>query len=290
MNKDVESRLDALESGLVEQDHRLFNVLENFFIKRKTWEPDDPKRKAATKALLWRLFFSPATVAATGGIVAAITVILLFQQNSILIEQNNLIKEQNNYFQEQIQKQNEQLAIQKNQVDEQKNQWIGQRRAQLLEILYGKNSKEGASFNIRARSEAVRAFIDLERIENPLQLVDLRSINLKGADLEGLNLSKTNLSRAQLDKAILKDANFTDAVLDGASMNGSTLYSADFNNTSLRGADFSNVKDIGYVYNWKGSNIYGIKGLNERDKKWIEEKQAVSQGPSPMPPSHIRVE
>jgi len=280
-DKDKE-RLSALECSLIEQDHRLFNVLDNFFIQRKSWALDDPKRKAATKALFWRIFFSPMTVATAGGFVAIFTLIILYQQNSILVDQNSLISEQNVFFQEQIKKQNEQMDVQK-------SQWVAQRRAQLLDILYSDTLNDSKGSNVRAKSEAVLAFINLERAKDKDKLVDLSSINLKGANLKGANLSRLDLSQANLEGTILQNVNFEGSILDSASFVGSDVWSAVFTKASLKYAMFSEVKNVGLTSKWQGANILGIQGLNKNDLAWIKEHFAIKETSRPMPPSHFRV-
>ncbi len=103
------------------------------------------------------------------------------------------------------------------------------------------------------------------RLENPLELPDLKGINLvgenlvginlTGADLSGADLSKANLSTAELSGVVLVGAtlvetkfihatiyggglgraNFRNADLDGATMNSATLSNATFTGAKIRG-------------------------------------------------------
>lgn len=52
------------EAKFVEQEHRLVRIIVNVLEYRRA-DPDDPRKKAALKALVWRIF-SPGTAAAVG--------------------------------------------------------------------------------------------------------------------------------------------------------------------------------------------------------------------------------
>ncbi len=98
----IKNKLGELESSLIEQEHRFLPLLNNFFNRKNTWQKGDPRRKAAVKALVWRLFFSPVVIAIAGGGIGLMTLIFLAAEIYKLDEQNDLIKEQNNWFQTQI--------------------------------------------------------------------------------------------------------------------------------------------------------------------------------------------
>ncbi|MDM3872038.1 pentapeptide repeat-containing protein [Porticoccus sp. W117] len=289
MQKNDEERLDILETRLIEQDHRLLHVLNNFFIQRRDWPKGDPRRTAAFKALLHRLFFSPSTVATAGSLIAVASLIVLFQQNAILFDQNQLISDQNHFFQEQISKQSAQLEIQKQQIEDQNEQWISQRRSQLLDILYEDGPDGNLAKNIRAKSEAVNAFIKLERRNDPDTKVDLSQINLIGANLTNMDLSNVDLSHAKIQNANLRGTNFAHSTLEKASLEGSNLWSSNFNDASLRGADLSNTKHIGLTNRWKNTNIYGVIGLTKQNLVWVKRRGAVEIGYRPMPPSMFEI-
>lgn len=124
-----------LEAGLIGQEHRLVPVLINFF-GRKQWPVGDPRRKATRNALLWR-FFSPGTLALTGGgVVGVMTLVVLIgqwrevqRQSGLFDRQNTLIYEQNQYFRQQNQNLQQQLNTQA-------QQHQTARRTELIAILY----------------------------------------------------------------------------------------------------------------------------------------------------------
>ncbi len=88
-----QDKLLQIEARLLEQEHRPFSLLKNFF-NRKKWDKQDPRRKAVKVAILWRLFFSPGTVAAAGGFIAILSLMVLVWQTRVLIEQNEKINDQ----------------------------------------------------------------------------------------------------------------------------------------------------------------------------------------------------
>lgn len=89
-----EKDLIKIEAQLLEQEHRPFSLLQNFF-GRKQWDKEDPRRRAVKSALVYRLFFSPAVIAGTGGIIALASLFILYWQTDVLIDQNKLLQKQN---------------------------------------------------------------------------------------------------------------------------------------------------------------------------------------------------
>ena len=135
-------RLADIEARLIAQEHRLFSVLQNFFVERPKWPQGDPRRDAAAKALLWCIFFSPGTVALTGGTVGLATLI-------VLIWQTTQIREQNNLFQTQVDQQQAQLESQNHIYDK-------TQRTNALEMIYGTSPPP-------VKSEAVRPLALIQR-------------------------------------------------------------------------------------------------------------------------------
>jgi hypothetical protein len=79
-----EDRADAIETQLIEQEHRLPHILYRF-VYRKSLYPNKTSQQTATgKAVIWGIVFSPATIAVGGGIAALITAWLMYQQTLIL--------------------------------------------------------------------------------------------------------------------------------------------------------------------------------------------------------------
>jgi hypothetical protein len=79
------------EARFIGQEHRFFRILFNFITRKERFpDPKDPRRAACVSSLCWNLF-SPSSIAAAGGLVATLTLILLWWQNQILKENNSLI-------------------------------------------------------------------------------------------------------------------------------------------------------------------------------------------------------
>ena len=233
-------RLADLEARLIAQEHRLFSVLQNFFVERPKWPKEDPRRDAAAKALLWRIFFSPGTVAVAGGTVGLATLV-------VFIQQNTLIKEQNLFFQEQVKQQ-------KAQIEAQDRISTQSQRMDAIQVLYGEES------NPRAKAEAVRTFVAIERqqiAEGQKQYgmatgdVNLSDVNIHGitirhfdlhnvflnGDLSNTHFGSINLSRSHL-QGNLKNADFFRSNLTYAKFQFSDLKCASFNDVDLKEASF----------------------------------------------------
>ena len=87
-----------IEAKLLEQEHRPTHLVLNY-INRKKKFPDekDPRRKAVQRAIIWRLFFSPAVLAVGGStILGIITAWILIKQTNIINDQTAIFKEQTN--------------------------------------------------------------------------------------------------------------------------------------------------------------------------------------------------
>jgi len=218
----VEEKISKIEVKLIEQEHRLFNVLENYFINRKKWDINDPRRTAATKALFWKIFFSPGTIAATGGIVATITLFVLFQQNSLFKEQNQIMSKQNQFFQTQIKQQEQQYDL--------------QRRTDLISILYGDG------YDSRTKSEALLEFVELEKkrvADDSVRIV--KKVLDEKINLSGSNLSSVILEGQKLTNINFEGANFYRANLQAVDFSGSNLAEANMQSTLLDGAILTNT-------------------------------------------------
>lgn len=94
-DEDLKDKIRKIEADLIEQEHRPIKVISNFLFRKKRWPKGDARRISSTKSLIWRLFFSPGTIAASGGIIAIATLFVFLQQNKIIQDQNSLITKQN---------------------------------------------------------------------------------------------------------------------------------------------------------------------------------------------------
>ncbi|MDH7444665.1 hypothetical protein [Aquimarina sp. 2201CG14-23] len=92
--EEIIKQISEIETKLLEQEHRPLVIIKNF-INRNQYEKGDPRRKAIYSSFIWRLFFSPGVMAASGGLIALISLGILIWQSSIMIKQNNLVLDQN---------------------------------------------------------------------------------------------------------------------------------------------------------------------------------------------------
>lgn len=253
--KELRTQVAELSASMVEQEHRAFPILKNYFIERSKWEPGDPRRDAAAKALLWRIFFSPGAVAAAGGTVALVTAILLGVQTYLFRQQNESVLDQNAAIRESLLKTDEQLALQKQQLERSDEQFQRARRTELIAALYeGRGKPPQPNATPRTRREAVLEFVQIERarLAGPqpeigpeyIPVVDLRDsllqdLNLHGADLRYVDLRDSFLHGSYLGYAQLIGANLSSMVLDPrVSFYKADLRSANMSNSSVGGATF----------------------------------------------------
>ncbi|HZF31819.1 MAG TPA: pentapeptide repeat-containing protein [Gammaproteobacteria bacterium] len=307
---DVEARLVKLEARLIEQDHRFIPVVTAFLSSRRLLSAADPRREAAFRALLWSLFYSPATVAIGGSMVALITL-------GVLIWQNLLVREQNDYLRRQIDQQQVQIEAQQR-ID---NQTV---RNTAIEQIFG---PQFAS-NPRVRAEAVRSLITVERARIsqgsntlPTEWVNLHEADLTDAWLESADLRKTsfrksvlersNLSAARLEEASIRHTNarkadflgtdlqnaniaFSDlngAQLTNAKLRGAAFLTCDLTNADLSKADLAGATlyrtqlmnaDLSGIQNWEQiksieqTNIFGIRNAPAGFEEWARAHGAVS--------------
>ncbi|MCL4300572.1 MAG: pentapeptide repeat-containing protein [Anaerolineae bacterium] len=118
------------------------------------------------------------------------------------------------------------------------------RRAQLLATLYdrtdcGAENSEDCPLqaSIRARVEATKAFVEMERIMG--NQPDLSWVDLREGDLRRAVLTEINLSHANLISTTLFWADLFEADLEGANLRGADLFMAD-----LRGANLSGEANL----------------------------------------------
>lgn len=178
--------------------------------------------------------------------VALLPTAMFFWQNWEIRKQSGLfgeqIQKQTNQHSLSMQAQTRQLEQQKAQLKQQKSDTLIVRRAQLLTTIYdcaeeqpevGDDDYAPVSCkpkaHLRARDEAVKAFVKIER--ESLFLNGARSSrdnpNLRGGYPIGAHLSGAKLNGADLSNADLRDAN----------LRGADLLQADLRKANLRGAD-----------------------------------------------------
>ncbi len=157
--------------------------------------------------------------------VGLVPIVLLFWQNL-------LIRDQNQYFREQI--------------AEMRKQDQTARRAELIATIYDEDCETSMKLvhgsralcamkaSKRAREEAVKAFVTLERLRRT------GSIDLSNARLDDLRLEDVDLSRVILKRAVGRRCD-----LEGANLAGADLGFADLDGANLAGADLSGANVVG---------------------------------------------
>jgi uncharacterized protein YjbI with pentapeptide repeats len=239
-----EAKLNEQGNQLIEQEHRPFKVFKNFFITRKKWPKGDKRRTASAKALLYSIFFSPTTVAATGGTVAIISLFILYAQTQEMRRQNDAIVKQNGL----ILKQNTQ----------QNDQFVNQRLTELTRILYDTTDNKSTR---RLKSEGLVEYIELKR-----QKFKGEKVDIKGAHLRGITLYNY-----RLDSIDFTGSDFTKAKFDSVSMKYCDLSSADFNEVQLKSVtlEHSILKSIFFTHTSFVSVFMDSCDLTRAKFKWV---------------------
>lgn len=214
-------RLDDQEAQLVEQEHRFFRVLYNYLYKRRNWPKGHKKRRAALKALLYSLFFSPTTVAATGGIIAIISVYILYDQTKEIKTQNELLLQQ---------------------IQQEDDQFTNQRITDLTEILYDTTVTSSTS---KLKMEALHEYIVLKRKKDPyarieLQDAQLQGINVKLDTFRNIDFMGTDFFNTLFIEAYFSNCNF--ALAEGGSLmwDNCVFKNCTFEKFAFNGKDSSN--------------------------------------------------
>ncbi len=175
--------------------------------------------------------------------VGVVPIVLLFWQNL-------LIRDQNLYFREQI--------------AEMRKQDRTARRAELIATIYDENcdvslhlvrggrARCAMKASKRAREEAIKAFVALERLRGASH-IDLTNVRLDELQLQGVDLSGVDLERAvgqqcDLTGADLTGANMGYATFDGATLTDATLAGANLVGTQLLGARLNGADLTGARY------------------------------------------
>ena len=277
----------------------LVRAFSNFQDRAKLGEPLPRPETAELAAAIVRRAFNVGLI---GLVIAALPLILLWQQNGLIARQNAYFQEQNNSIQEQNQTIREQ-------VEQQASDARIARRAQLLDIIYGEEcvrpeevrrrladgsgeepgggdgdenptkSRCWPKAPIRARAEAAVAFLEIERgngVERPnLQMTHLTDAHLREADLSGTDLFEANLSGADLSGAELRAANLSgadlfEADLSEANFSWANLSRADLRWANLSGADLRDA--ILFEANLSRAN------LRRADFRWTNLREAILSG------------
>lgn len=250
--KELKEQLRIQEERIIEQEHRFLKVLHNFFIKRKEWPKGDHRRKAATKALLYAVFFSPTTIATTGSIIAIATLITLMVQTETMVEQTEKLEAQNNGIIQQnllLQAQNEQ----------QEKQYAYERITELTEILYDTATTANTT---RLKSEAIVEFILLKKKLFPKEYVNLQRANLTGIIIDNQSSKKINMDSVLFDGANFKYAQLTNVSMKHCSFKNTIFSKAHVDSVSFDHSHFEATKfdplDKKHII-----SDYGVHDINE---------------------------
>jgi len=236
--------INRIERELIEQEHRPIKVITNYINRKDIWPNDKEKQKSTKKAIIWRLFFSPGVVAATGGFLALISLGVLIWQNTILQSQNGLILDQNTFLQQQLL--NSDLAKYENIFfDEERNaktrEWAVINYLRLMKSI--PENKENKIF-------LTGASLNNCQFKNEPNL--FQNIIFDGAQVNNLKFQNVNLNNSTFNKVYLNSDSdvwgFVDCSLKNVSFEGLNLYNiviykSDLENTNLMSSMFGLTDD-----------------------------------------------
>lgn len=243
------------EAKLLRQEHRLFSVIYNYWTRKKFSE-DDPRRDAIIHAIAWRMVvaIAPTAAAASVGFGGLFALIFAWEANELLKTQNQYFKDQNVHFEEQ----NRQIRA----------QFTSAERTKLIDILYRESESNDRpvtsqyerfpAANVRARSDALHAFVAIERLEarEPIDLsralltgITSNEIDLSGANLNCAMINDAVLVRSDLTRCNLAGADLTHCNLTGADLSEAELYRALLFGAELNNADLTRV-DVNSTHNF----------------------------------------
>ena len=240
-----------IEAALMQQEHRLFHVFYNFFVRRREFAQDDVRRAAATSAFLWRLISPSSLATGSVGVAAIVGLFIAYQANTLLRQANNLLEEQNL----KVDKQNELLQTQNQKVEEQNMLAESSRRAGLifeLTAIFDRINEELNQLTLNKQQDAEGApkgafplkertigrIIALSRSLRPYRYLDDEGKLLqKPMSPERGQLLISLLASGVDMKTIAQQGLFSQAELRGANLQRADLRGADLRGADLRGAD-----------------------------------------------------
>ncbi len=268
--EDLEKRLIKIEASLIEQEHRPIKVITNYLFRRKKWSKNDERVIASKKAIIWRLFFSPGVIAASGGVIAVFSLFILSFQLGEMRNQNKLIFDQNNFFRKQIL--NAEITSDK-------------------DVIYG----QSGSFE---KANAVKNYIRNYRLANNN---DTLTVNLNGAylnhcdfsnepklfkniDFTGATLGNVNFTGTDLSNSIFIEADFHYKEVGMATtlFTKTNLTNCTFSKNDFSFLVFDSVNFTNTIFNWQNLNsaknciIYKPKNLDKYNLDKIIKRGAIT--------------
>jgi len=256
LNQEIKLNLDKLEAKLLEQEHRPFRLVWNFFTRKRKFPKNDPRRKAVTKAIIWRLFVSPTTIAITlSGFLGYATLYFMNRQTELLDNQNKLIKEQTTLID-------------------------GSRRSSQMVLLNGlmKDINYELKINNNSLSKQLNTrIISLSHLIKPYKIFDYKKGNISPLispergqlfhllmiyKKNGLNLSDSlfwdsDFKYSDLNNQWLENINASFCNLRYSSIDNTIFHGADFTDSDLRD---SYIKDTGFI----GANMSRVDLRNSK--------------------------
>ena len=209
--ENIKEKLDDIESRLIEQEHRPIQVITNFLISRKKYEKGSKKRDAALKAMIWRLFYSPTTVAVGAGSVGLISLFFIYRQTNLIDQQNTLIENQNKVI---------------------ARQFTIQTIANAEDILYDTTNE------YHRRSRALRLINELRPDLHSFDYLDMTKSVLEGQKIANKAFSNSvfgNLDKVAFHKCIFS---YSGIVSSSPILNQTTFKSCQFNEFSTNSESY----------------------------------------------------
>ncbi|MCM8535429.1 MAG: pentapeptide repeat-containing protein [Lentisphaeraceae bacterium] len=184
-------------------------------------------------------FFSAEAIAASGGVVGVVTLLLLVYQNMHMANQTD------------------QMLMANTEMATLREMMQRERFNRLLELLYEEKQEANqagrlirqAKYNTKIRTEAFHeTVVYLKYVDRELDFSG--ELQGYGIDFRGEDFSKIDLSRANLKSANLSNGNFDEAKLSGVD-----FYHANLSQSSFKNSDLS--KSFFYRTNLQGSQFSG---------------------------------
>tara|TARA_R110002167_G_scaffold21385_1_gene77784 strand:- start:4223 stop:5434 length:1212 start_codon:yes stop_codon:yes gene_type:complete len=255
----IEERVKEIEKNLVEQEHRPIHVISNYFFRKKKWPTNEGLQIASKKALIWRLFFSPAVIAGTGGIVAIITIGVLVWQTKVVIDQNDIIQEQNIFFRQQIL--SDQMSANKTIYQSKDSLDSAVRVEALLEYISAKkaiNPENNDAIKVTGINLALYSFSEGDSIlfkniifENinfrgaRFLNIDFKNVKFIGCKFQGFSLDNYYMNFAGLPRFTVKG--FIPTVFKDCKFNLSKIVDSRYDGSIFNNCEFNTVTMVGQL-------------------------------------------
>ncbi len=266
-NKKLENELHRIEAELLEQEHRPFKLFWNFYKRKNDWgNQNDPRFIAVTKAIIWRFFASPTTIAiASGGIIGILTLFFLYRQDNHLENQNKLLKNQNII----IELQNQKFDLQNKRIEQQTYLTEASRRSSQMfimgEVLSDLTSElESRSNTTRTLSNSligringltlsmkpyrylsgdslIATSLSPERAQLLISLVESKIDSLHIVDFI---FEKSNFNYSDLNEVVFNDVILTKANLAFSDLRNASIFSSNMSRTKLENASLFNANIV----------------------------------------------